>query len=284
MKIEKALEKGSMILNQNNISSSKLDSEILISKVLKRDRKFVIMNFQKEIEKNSLNTFMDLIKQRSVGKPIAYLIGKKDFWKYEFELNTEVLVPRPDTEIIIEEVLKMTKNKNKLNILDIGSGSGCIILSILKEKINFFGIGIDVSKNCVDLSRRNADKIGVSNRVKFLKSDIDNFKNHKYDLIVSNPPYISHADLKMLDRGIIDFEPILALDGGLDGLSLIRRVINKASKLIKINGLLILEIGFDQKERVKKILKNKGFYINKVLKDYANNDRCIISTKNNKYS
>ena len=284
MKIEKALEKGSMILNQNNISSSKLDSEILISKVLKRDRKFVIMNFQKEIEKNSLNTFMDLIKQRSVGKPIAYLIGKKDFWKYEFELNTEVLVPRPDTEIIIEEVLKMTKNKNKLNILDIGSGSGCIILSILKEKINFFFFGIDVSKNCVDLSRRNADKIGVSNRVKFLKSDIDNFKNHKYDLIVSNPPYISHADLKMLDRGIIDFEPILALDGGLDGLSLIRRVINKASKLIKINGLLILEIGFDQKERVKKILKNKGFYINKVLKDYANNDRCIISTKNNKYS
>ena len=279
MKIEKALEKGSMILNQNNISSSKLDSEILISKVLKRDRKFVIMNFQKEIEKNSLNTFMDLIKQRSVGKPIAYLIGKKDFWKYEFELNTEVLVPRPDTEIIIEEVLKMTKNKNKLNILDIGSGSGCIILSILKEKINFFGIGIDVSKNCVDLSRRNADKIGVSNRVKFLKSDIDNFKNHKYDLIVSNPPYISHADLKMLDRGIIDFEPILALDGGLDGLSLIRRVINKASKLIKKNGRFVLEFGSDQKEKVKKILINKGFYINKVLKDYAKNDRCIISTK-----
>ena len=279
MKIEKALEKGSMILNQNNISSSKLDSEILISKVLKRDRKFVIMNFQKEIEKNSLNTFMDLIKQRSVGKPIAYLIGKKDFWKYEFDINTEVLVPRTDTEIIIEEVLKMTKNKNKLNILDIGSGSGCIILSILKEKINFFGIGIDVSKNCVDLSRRNADKIGVSNRVKFLKSDIDNFKNHKYDLIVSNPPYISHADLKMLDRGIIDFEPILALDGGLDGLSLIRRVINKASKLIKKNGRFVLEFGSDQKEKVKKILINKGFYINKVLKDYAKNDRCIISTK-----
>ena len=173
----------------------------------------------------------------------------------------------------------MTKNKNKLNILDIGSGSGCIILSILKEKINFFGIGIDVSKNCVDLSRRNADKIGVSNRVKFLKSDIDNFKNHKYDLIVSNPPYISHADLKMLDRGIIDFEPILALDGGLDGLSLIRRVINKASKLIKKNGRFILEFGSDQKEKVKKILINKGFYINKVLKDYAKNDRCIISTK-----
>ena len=279
MKIEKALEKGSMILNQNNISSSKLDSEILISKVLKRDRKFVIMNFQKEIKKNSLNTFMDLIKQRSVGKPIAYLIGKKDFWKYEFELNTEVLVQRTDTEIIIEEVLKITKNKNKLNILDIGSGSGCIILSILKEKINFFGIGIDVSKNCVDLSRRNADKIGVSNRVKFLKSDIDNFKNHKYDLIVSNPPYISHADLKMLDRGIIDFEPILALDGGLDGLSLIRRVINKASKLIKKNGRFVLEFGSDQKEKVKKILINKGFYINKVLKDYAKNDRCIISTK-----
>ena len=158
------------------------------------------------------------------------------------------------------------------------------MLSILNEKKNFRGIGIDINKKCLDLSKINAFNLKIDNRVKFFKTDVDNFNSGKYDLIISNPPYINRFDLKYLDKGVVNFEPKLSLDGGLDGLSVIRKVINKASKLIKINGLLILEIGFDQKERVKKILKNKGFYINKVLKDYAKNDRCIISTKNNIYS
>jgi len=207
------------------------------------------------------------------------LIKKKSFWKFDFELNDEVLIPRPDTEIIIEQALDLTKFKSKLKILDIGVGSGCILLSILNERKNFYGIGIDISKKCTDLSKKNSFKLNLDKRAKFFKSNVDNFNYGKYDLIISNPPYIKQFDLKYLEKDVVNFEPRLALNGGLDGLSEIRKVIIKSSELIKINGKLILEIGFDQKEKVKNILKNKGFYINRVLKDLAKNDRCIISTK-----
>jgi len=281
MNIKDALNKASKILKINQIKSFQLDSEILMSKVFKRDRKFIILNIEKELKKDDLNKFNTLIKERSYGKPISYILGKKDFWKYEFEIKRDVLIPRPDTEIIVEETLKTLKNKSSLKILDIGVGSGCILLSILKEKKNFCGVGIDISKKCLDLSEINAFKLGVRNRVKFYKSDIDNFNYGKYDLIISNPPYIKHIDYKCLDKDIKRFEPKLALDGGLDGLSEIGKVVKKSSKLIKTNGKLILEIGFDQKEKVKKILNSKGFYINKIIKDYAKNIRCIISTKIN---
>ena len=204
---------------------------------------------------------------------------KKGFWKDIFEITSDVLIPRPDTEIIIEEVLKITKNKRNLKVLDIGVGSGCILLSLLREKKNFTGVGIDISKKCIDLCRKNSLKLGLNKKVKLFNSDVDNFNYGKYDLIISNPPYIKSFDLKYLDRDIVDFEPITALDGGTNGLSNILKVINKSSELIKIKGKLILEIGFGQKNDVKRILVNRGFYINKIVKDFSNNDRCIISTK-----
>jgi release factor glutamine methyltransferase len=250
-----------------------------MSEAINKDRKFIILNKDYKIKKNSLKYFKDLIEKRSKGMPISYLTKKKYFWKNEFYINKDVLIPRPDTELIVEEVIKLTKYKKKLKILDIGTGSGCILLSILNEKKDFNGVGVDISKKCIDLSKKNTLKVGLKNRVKFFKSDVDNFNYGKYDLIISNPPYINQFDLKYLEKDIIDFEPNLALNGGLDGLSAIRKVIEKSSKLIKIKGKLVLEIGFDQKSKVKEMLKRKGFYINKVLKDLADNDRCIISTK-----
>mgnify|MGYP000894952432 CR=1 FL=1 len=279
MDIKTAINEGNKILKENNIRSSLLDSEILMSQTIKKNRKYVIMNLDEKLNQESSTFYKSLIRQRSSGKPIAYLIGNKDFWKYEFEISDKVLIPRPDTELIVDEVLKLTKNKSQLNILDIGVGSGCILLSILKEKKGFYGIGIDVSQKCIDLSKINTHKLGLEKRVKFFKSDIDNFSYGKYDLIISNPPYIKKLDLRYLERDIFDFEPRLALDGGLDGLSVIRKVIEKSSRLVKNNGTLILEIAFDQKDKVKKLLKNRGFYIKKVLKDLAKNNRCIISTK-----
>ncbi len=279
MNIGNAIKDAVLELNKNNIRSSKLDSEILMSKATKKDRKSLIINFEKKISKCELTYFKNLVQSRSTGKPIAYLIGKKEFWNNEFDVTENVLIPRPDTEIIIEEALKLIKNKKKLSILDIGVGSGCILLSILNEKKDFKGVGIDLSKNCLHLSKVNANKLGLKNRVKFYKSDVDNFNNGKYDLIISNPPYINRHKIRYLDKDVKNFEPNLALDGGLDGLSEVRKVINKSSELIKLNGKLILEIGFDQKYRVVKLLTSKGFYINKTLKDYANNDRCIVSTK-----
>jgi len=279
MILEKAILEGSSILKKNGIKTSRLDSEILMSKAINKDRVFMILNSNQNLEKKSLNCFFDLIQKRSIRTPVSYLTGKKNFWNNEFQINKNVLIPRPDTELIIQEALKLTKNKNKLRVLDIGTGSGCLILTILKEKKNFSGIGIDISEKCLNLAKINRDNFALGNRVKFLKSDIDNFNYGKYDLIVSNPPYIKKIDLKYLERDVINFEPLIALNGGIDGLSEIRKVIYRSFKLLKSNGKLILEIGFNQKNDVKRLLKKKGFYINEVVKDLAKNNRCIISTK-----
>ena len=279
MNIQFALFEANKILLENNIKSSKLDSEILLSKVLEKDRKFIILNLDKFLDNIHYKKFKNLISQRSTRKPIAYLVGKKDFWKYEFYISDAALIPRPETETIIEETLRIFRHKTKLNVLEIGIGSGCILLSILKEKKNFNGVGIDISKKCVELSKINALKLNINHRVKFFKSDIDNFLYGKYDLVVSNPPYIKKHNLKYLERDVAKFEPMLALDGGIDGLSEIKKVIDKSSKLVKKGGKLILEINFDQGSVVKKILKNNGFYINKVLKDFGKKNRCIVSTK-----
>ena len=279
MNIQELIYHGSKILKKNDVISYSLDSEILMSKAIQRDRGYIMLNLNKKVDKKISNYFKDLIFQRSTHKPIAYILGKKSFWNYEFNISSDVLIPRPDTEIVVEKVLEITKNKSKQKILDIGTGSGCILLTILKEKLNFYGTGIDISKKCIDITRINAIKLGVYDRLKLIKSDIDNFNYGKYDLIISNPPYIKKIDLKYLEKDVVNFEPILALNGGLEGLSEIRKVINKASKLIKTRGKLVLEIAFNQKYEIKKILNEKGFYINSVAKDYADNDRCIVSTK-----
>ena len=279
MNIESALKQASKFLKENNICSFNLDSEILMSRVIKKDRKFLILNQKKQIKNSELKHYQKLINKRASGKPIAYLTGKKNFWKYDFKVNEDVLIPRPETELIVEQVLKLYKNKSKLRILDIGVGSGCIILSILREKKDFFGVGIDKSKKCLDVCNINALDLKVKNRVKLFNFNIDNFNYGKYDIILSNPPYISKYEINCLEKDILNFEPRIALDGGLDGTSEIRKVINKTSKLIKKNGKFILEIAYNQKNKVIDLLKNKGFYINKIIKDYAKNDRCVISTK-----
>jgi release factor glutamine methyltransferase len=279
MNIQLAVTEGVNILKSNHIKTAQLDTEILIAKVLGIKREYIFLNNHKNLNDNSLDHFRKLIKERAKRKPIAHLLNKKSFWDSEFYVDKNTLIPRPDTEVIVEEILRLTKYKNKITILDIGVGSGCILLSILKERKNFYGTGIDISKKSLDISKLNAKNLNVKERTKFYNSDIDKFEKGKYDLIVSNPPYIKSCDLKYLESDVINFEPKLALDGGLDGLSEFRKVIKKSSELIKKNGKLILEIGFDQKSKVIKLLIKKGFYINSTLKDLAKNDRCIVSTK-----
>jgi release factor glutamine methyltransferase len=279
MNIENILNKGIDILQKNKIANPQLDSEILLSNSIKRDKKHIILNPKEILNSEQLEKFNSLIERRKKGEPIAYLINKKEFWKDEFFVNKDVLIPRPDSELIIEQVLKIYSKDVQLQVLDIGTGSGCILLSILKERSNFYGTGIDISKKSINVSKFNAKQLHLTNRVKFFHSSVDNFNNGKYDIIVSNPPYIEQLSLKYLEKDVVNFEPKLALSGGFDGFSKIRKVINKASILIKKNGKFILEIGFNQKNKVIKILKEEGFYVNKAIKDYGNNDRCIISTK-----
>jgi release factor glutamine methyltransferase len=279
MNIENTLNQGISILKTHRIPNPQLDSEILLSKSINKDKKHIILNSKEILNSKQLDNFNAFIERRKKGEPIAYLVNKKEFWKEEFYVNNHVLIPRPDTELIIEQVIKIYSKESQIQILDIGTGSGCILLSILKERSNFYGTGIDISKRCINVSKFNANKLHLTNRVKFIHSSVDNFKIGKYDLIVSNPPYIKFLKLKYLEKNVVNFEPELALAGGFDGFSKIRKVISKASTLIKKNGKFILEIGFNQKNKVREILRKENFYINKVLKDYGNNDRCIISTK-----
>ena len=279
MNINSAIIQGAKVLKENFIKNAYLDSEILMTKAIQKDRKYLLLNSKRDLHIEDLNTFQKLIMKRSNGKPIAYLTNKKFFWSSEFIISDGILIPRPDTELVIEKVLDLTAFKKKLNILEIGIGSGCILLSILKERKSFYGTGIDISKSCLNISKLNAIRLKVSSKLKLYKSNVDKFAIGKYDLIISNPPYIKKYNLKYLDKDVAKFEPKLALDGGIDGLSAIRKVIKKSSELIKKNGKFVLEIGFDQKNKVSRLLKKEGFYINSINKDLANNDRCIVCTK-----
>ena len=279
MIIENILNQAYQKLNNANIRNANLDCEILLSKIINQKREYVILNSKKSLDKKHVNIFSNLIERRKKGEPVAYLINEKEFWKETFYVDNTVLIPRPDTELLIESVMKYTKRDSKLHVLDIGTGSGCILLSILNERKNFTGTGIDISKKSIKVSKYNTKRLKLHNRSKFYISDVDNFLIGKYDIVISNPPYIENSTLKYLDSDVVDYEPKLALKGGHDGFSEITKVINRTSNLIKKNGLFVLEIGYKQKNKIIEMLQLKGFYIKKVLKDYSKNDRCIISTK-----
>ena len=279
MKIIDNLKDGQQILKENNIPSYKIDCEILMSKTLNISREDIILNSEKQIKKEEREKYLNLVNRRKKKEPIAYITNTKSFWRDNFITNENVLIPRPDSEHLVEQSLKIIKKNQSKRILDIGVGSGCLSISILKERLYCKCDAIDLSKNALKLAKINANLHQLSDRIKFYKRDIDNFYNHKYDLIISNPPYINKHKIKYL--GSINYEPKIALDGGLDGLDVIRKIISKSKYLLKNNGKLILEIGHDQKYKVINFLKNKNFFINKTIKDYGNNIRCIVSTKIN---
>jgi len=279
MKYYEIINQGSKILKLNKIKSSSLDSEILLSSLLNLDRSRLIINHNSNVSNDEKKFFFNLINRRKNNEPISYITGYKDFWNNSFKVDKNVLIPRPDTETIVEQVLNYLTLLSTKKILDIGTGSGCIIISILKERKKCKGIGIDISKNAIKLAKYNAKIQHIKNRIKFFHSDIDNFFTGKYDLIISNPPYIKQHEINSLDKDIKNYEPRVALNGGIDGYSKIRLVIKKSSALIKKSGKLFLEIGSNQVMETLKILKLNGFYINKVVKDLANKNRCVISTK-----
>ena len=279
MNIKDLVNSGVKILKENNIKNPILDAEIILSSIIKKERDYIILNENDQINQFLIKKFFNFVNRRKIGEPISYIVKSKYFWNNCFYVNKDVLIPRPDTEHIVEEVLKLVRVNSRKSVLDIGTGSGCILLSILKERKLLNGYGIDISKKSINVCKINAKRLEINNRAKFYVSDIDKFFLGKYDIVVSNPPYIDTSKIKYLEKDVSKFEPRLALDGGVDGFSEIVKVVGKTKDLIKKNGLFILEIGFKQKEKVIKILNKKGFYIKKIIKDYAGIDRCIISYK-----
>ena len=277
--INTLLAKSKNYLEKNEILTAGLDSELLLSKIINKPREYLFLNPNRIIDKDNVEKFQFLIERRKKKEPIAYILNKKDFWKSTFYVDKNVLIPRPDTEILIQEALYLLPKDRRISVLDIGTGSGCIILSLLQENKHITGFGIDISKKALKVANFNAKIHQLQNRVRFFKSSVDNFFKGKYDLIVSNPPYINKIDFKYLEKDVSEFEPIAALKGGNDGLSLIRKVVERSSKLLKKGGKLILEIGHDQKLKVKSLLKKKKFYVKKIVKDYGKKNRCIICIK-----
>ena len=282
MNYQKILTDGDKFLKTNNIKSSKIDSELLLSKVLKKNREEILTSLNNKIDEKKFNEFSHYLFRRKKKEPIAYILGFKYFWKYYFYVNKSVLIPRPDTEHIVEETLKYISVNKSINILDIGTGSGCIIISILNERRKCKATAIDISNKAIKIAKTNAKLHHLENKIKFINMDIDKHNSNKYDLILSNPPYIKNIELSRLDDDIKCFEPKLALRGGLDGYEEIKKVIRKSSELLKERGKLIIEIGKGQKEQTLIFLKKNGFYINKICKDFSGKDRCIVSTKINK--
>ena len=275
------LEFGSHILKINKIKSHNLDSELLLSFVLNSSREKILINLSEKIKKENFKKFKKLISRRINKEPIAYITGGKEFWKSYFFVNKDVLIPRPETELIIEEMLKIIDKKSFKRLLEVGTGSGCIIISIMKERPNCRATAIDISKKAINIAKSNAKMHHLVNKIKFVNIDIDNIHLNKYDFVISNPPYISKIDLSRLDQSVKFYEPYIALEAGTDGLREIKRLILKSKELLKTNGKLIFEIGAGQSVYTKQMLKDNGYYINKVIKDFSSIPRVIISTKIN---
>ena len=208
-------------------------------------------------------------------------MGFKYFWDYKFYINKSVLIPRPESEHLIDNALKYVPVNKSIRILDIGTGSGCLIISLLKQRLNCLGSAIDISKEAIKVAKFNAKMHQLENKIKFFNIDVDKFNSNKYDLILSNPPYINRIDLNRLDDDVKVYEPKLALFGGLTGFKEIKKTIENSARLLKYNGKLIIEIGHKQKNETIKILLKNGFYINKICKDFSGKDRCLVNTKIN---
>ncbi len=267
---------GSNFLKEKKIKSHILDSELLLSKILNKSREEILINLDKKISKESISAFKSLLKRRSTSEPIAYILGEKEFWSKKFYVSKDTLIPRPETEILVDELLKMYSGK-KVSILDIGTGSGCIIISLLNNLKESVGLGVDVSKKAINLAKKNSKRYNLSNRAKFINKSFEKIFDKKFDIIVSNPPYIERKALKNLSDDIKKYEPRMALDGGNDGLDLIKKVIYKSKYILKIKGMLAIEIGNEQIKKVSKILIDSNFRIKHVIKDYKNNIRCLFA-------
>jgi len=276
MKTLDLINYGTIVLKKSKITSYRLDSELLLSKVLNKNREEVLINLDQEISQNYFSTYKELISRRSQNEPVAYILQEKEFWSKNFFVSCDTLIPRPETELMVEKLVKIFDEK-KISILDMGTGSGCILISLLSELKKSRGIGIDISKKALIIAKKNIEQHKMQNKIKLFNKSLDSKFYKKFDLVVSNPPYIRSLEIQRLAEDIKKYEPRIALDGGNDGLDLIKKVIYKAKDILKLKGLLALEIGNKQFKKVSEILLKNNYRIEHIIKDYKNNIRSIIS-------
>ena len=279
MKIEELLRYGKEKLEKQKVEDTSIISRILMQYVLKIDRNKLIINKNDNVDINKENEYKEYIEKIIKGKPVQYITNNQEFMKLNFYVDENVLIPQPDTEILVEEVIKSIDIMENIEILDMCTGSGCIGISLAKNIENTKVTLVDISKEAIEIAKKNAIQNGVENKVTFIQSDMFENVKGKFDIIVSNPPYIKTDEISILSKEVQN-EPTLALDGGQDGLVFYRQIIKQANNYLKHNGYLCMEIGEDQKEEVLELIKQEANYVNiKTYKDLSGNDRVITCKK-----
>ena len=271
---------GNRELRNAGIKTANLDARVLLSEALELKEKYFFSDFK--ISKNKYNLYQNYIKQRLEGKPVSKIIYKRAFWKSDYYINENVLDPRPDSETIIETAIKFSFKEKFENVLDLGTGSGCLITSIIAEFPLSFGVGVDISFNAIKVASRNSKNLNLDNRIQFIVSDWFNSIKGKFDLIVCNPPYIESSKISLLPNEVKLYDPHGAIDGGIDGLNSYRTIASEISQFINPNGKIIFEIGFSQEHQVINIMKQYGFINLLKVKDLSNIVRCLVFCLKNK--
>ncbi|NLM68953.1 MAG: peptide chain release factor N(5)-glutamine methyltransferase [Firmicutes bacterium] len=263
-------------LRDKGCDSPRLDAEVLMAHVLKADRVHLYMNLDRPLEKAEVDAYRRLIGLRGRRVPVAYLTGRKEFYGVEFIVSEAVLIPRPETEILVDQALTLLQSKTAPLVLDVGTGSGAIAITLALQLQQVRVVAVDISREALKIAEQNADRLNVADRLSFLQSDmLSQVPPQRFDLICSNPPYIPTGDLEHLEQEV-QLEPQLALDGGQDGLDFYRVLIQQAPRYLTSGGHLLVEIGFDQAEQVLELARRRGFAHCRVVQDYAGKDRVVI--------
>jgi release factor glutamine methyltransferase len=279
--IAEVLKESSRILEAAGVPEARREAGSLLSFVLGKDRTFLISHAEDPVDDDSLDQLREFVKRRAAGEPLQYITGVQDFYGREFRVTPDVLIPRPETELLVEAAIEVTKNENAV-ICDVGTGSGCIAITLLCELPDARAVALDKSAAALEIAKLNAAKQSVTERVEFVVSDCFetlNSNEHQFDLIVSNPPYVSASALAGLQREVRDHEPLVALSPGPDGLSVIRRLLSEAPAFLKPHGHLLMEIGFDQGEAVYNLVDNSVWSLLEVRPDLQSIPRIVVLKK-----
>ena len=278
MTIKQALIKGVTVLKLEKISTPKLKARLLLQYVLKKPRQYLIVYDNQQLTDKEEQEYLKYVELLTQGEPIEHITHQKEFMKLNFYVDENVLIPRQDTEVLVEEVIKIAKKIKAKKILDLCTGSGAIAISLAKYLENIQLTAVDISRKALDIAMANAKNNHVQDKITFVESNLfQDLRQEKYDLIVSNPPYIRRKELETLDKEVRK-EPRLALDGGEDGLDFYRNIMDKGYEYLKYGGYICLEIGYDQKEEVMQIIEGKKHYIGTYCKkDLYDNDRVVVT-------
>ena len=280
--IGEALRRASQELDQAGVAEARREAGSLLSYVIGKDRTFLIAHAEDLLSESEWESFDSVVARRAAGEPAQYITGTQDFYGRAFRVTPDVLIPRPETELLVEAALQLLDTNSR--ICDVGTGSGCIAITLLCERSDARATAIDVSEAALDVARLNASDHSVQDRIEFLVSDcfsgLDESASRIFDLIISNPPYVSERALPGLQREVRDHEPLVALSPGTDGLSVIRRLLNYSPSFLRPKGHLLMEIGFDQGETVQQLVDPNVWTLNEIRPDLQGIPRIVVLQKN----